>query len=184
MENLLDPAFATGIKQGKLVAALDPKTRLQMVAVEDIGKLGKMAFIRHAELAGREIDLAGDELTMPEAAGVLTELLGRKVEFQRQPIAEGRAFSETSPSCWSGSIAWATTPTIPSFERTYGIELTRFRRWAEAHRQPGRRRSTKRAFKAYPDTHLKSTTCCRFCECPANVRVLRKKTIGRFLPNL
>ena len=32
MENLLGPAFATGIKQGKLVAALDPKTRLQMVA--------------------------------------------------------------------------------------------------------------------------------------------------------
>ena len=135
MENLLGPAFAPGIKQGKLVAALDPKTRLQMVAVEDIGKLGKMAFIRHAELAGREIDLAGDELTMPEAAGVLTELLGRKVEFQRQPIAEVRAFSEDFAIMLESFNSVGYDADIPGLERTYGIELTRFRRWAEAHRQ-------------------------------------------------
>ena len=111
MENLLGPAFATGIKQGKLVAALDPKTRLQMVAVEDIGKLGKMAFIRHAEL------------------------LGRKVEFQRQPIAEVRAFSEDFAIMleWFDRVGYDAD--IPGLKRTYGIELTRFRRWAEAHRQ-------------------------------------------------
>src|SRR5436190_9967978 len=66
MENLLQPSF--GLPKGKLVMALPPARPLQMIAVEDIGKYGARAFIKHAEMAGREIDLAGDDLTGPQAA--------------------------------------------------------------------------------------------------------------------
>lgn len=135
MENFLGPSFAGGIRQGKLVVALAPTTKLQMIAVEDIGKIGRQAFLDHARLAGREIDLAGDELTMPEAARVLGEGLGRKVEFERQPIEPVRAFSEDFAIMleWFDRVGYNAD--IAGLEREFAIELMRFRPWVEAHRQ-------------------------------------------------
>jgi uncharacterized protein YbjT (DUF2867 family) len=65
MENLLSPWFLNG---DKLISALDPKTSLQMIAVEDIGKFGALAFERAEQMKGVELDLAGDSLTLPQAA--------------------------------------------------------------------------------------------------------------------
>ncbi len=69
MENLTSPWFLNG---DMLCAAMDPKTVLQMIAVDDIGKYGARAFTDAAALNGRVIDLAGDAVTMPEAATVLS----------------------------------------------------------------------------------------------------------------
>ena len=134
MENFLG-AFADGIKQGKLVVALAPTTKLQMVAVDDIGKLGARAFLQHAELAGKEIDLASDELTMPETAALLSTALGRKVEFERQPIEQIRAFSEDFAIMleWFDRVGYDAD--IAGVAREHGFEPTRLPRWAEAHRQ-------------------------------------------------
>ena len=44
-----------------------------MIAVDDIGRFGARALTDAATLNRREIDLAGDVRTMPEAAGILTE---------------------------------------------------------------------------------------------------------------
>ena len=57
MENLTSPWFLNG---DKLCTAMDPKTVLQMIAVDDIGKYGARAFTDGSALNGREIDLAGD----------------------------------------------------------------------------------------------------------------------------
>ncbi|HSJ64409.1 MAG TPA: NmrA/HSCARG family protein, partial [Gemmatimonadaceae bacterium] len=76
MENLLSPWFKPYIDQGTLAFGMKPDTRLQMIAVRDIGKYGRAAFERHEELNGRGIDLAGDELTGPEAAAILSEVAG------------------------------------------------------------------------------------------------------------
>src|SRR4029077_12899792 len=68
MENLLAP-FSL---QGSMLAwALGTGTKLQMIAVEDIGWFGARAFPDAAALNRREIDLAGDIRTMPEAAEIL-----------------------------------------------------------------------------------------------------------------
>ena len=64
-----------------------------MIAVRDIGKHGLRAFERHAELHGRATDLAGDQLTMPEVAAVLSQAIGHKVTFVQAPIEEVRKFS-------------------------------------------------------------------------------------------
>jgi uncharacterized protein YbjT (DUF2867 family) len=70
MENLVGQWFLNG---DRLLAALPPTTPLQMIAVADIGKFGARVFTDGARFKGREIDLAGDEVTMPEAAAALSK---------------------------------------------------------------------------------------------------------------
>jgi uncharacterized protein YbjT (DUF2867 family) len=91
MENLPSPWFLNG---DKLVTALKPDTKLQMIAVDDIGRIGAQAFIKADTLKGREIEIAGDAATMPEAAAVLSKALGRKIEFMQIPMDEIRKNSE------------------------------------------------------------------------------------------
>jgi uncharacterized protein YbjT (DUF2867 family) len=94
MENLTSPWFLPSIQQGKLAIAVRPDTVLQMIAVRDIGKYGLWAFERHEELSRREIDIAGDEHTMPDAAEILSRAIGQPVSFFRVPIEEVRKGSE------------------------------------------------------------------------------------------
>jgi hypothetical protein len=64
-----------------------PGTKLQMIAVDDIGWFGARAFTDATALNRREIDLAGDVRTMPEAAETLTEALS--LEGHRREPARG-----------------------------------------------------------------------------------------------
>ena len=74
---------AEGIRAGKLVQGTKPETRLQMIAVDDIGGIAALAFDAPDEWIGRTIEIAGDELTMVEAAEVFAERLGHPVEYSR-----------------------------------------------------------------------------------------------------
>jgi len=47
------PWFKPAIDQGHVAIGMRPETRLQMIAVKDIGRYGALAFERHAELAER-----------------------------------------------------------------------------------------------------------------------------------
>src|SRR4029077_12106475 len=85
MENLLAPFSLQG---STLAWALGQGTKLQMIAVDDIGWFGARAFTDAAALNRREIDLAGDVRTMPEAAEILTEALGRPIAFAQTPIEQ------------------------------------------------------------------------------------------------
>jgi ATP-dependent exoDNAse (exonuclease V) beta subunit len=89
MENLLAPFSLQG---STLAWALGPDTKLQMIAVEDIGWFGARAFTDAADLNGREIDLAGDVRTMPEAAEILTEALNRPIAFAQTPLEQVRQY--------------------------------------------------------------------------------------------
>ena len=132
MENLIGPGF--GLPEGKLRIALPPTRTLQMVAVDDIGQYGARAFIRHDELRGKEIDLASDELTLPDAAKMLTEVLGKPVVYEQQPLAQVRAYSEEYGVMldWFDRVGYNAD--IAGLERDHGIKPTRFRDWAVAHK--------------------------------------------------
>lgn len=75
---------AAGIRAGKLFQGTKPTTRLQMIAVDDIGGIVALAFGEPREWIGRTLEIAGDELTMVEAAAVFAERLGRPVEFSSE----------------------------------------------------------------------------------------------------
>lgn len=130
MENLASPWFKPGIDDGQLVMGVRPDTSLQMIAVEDIGKHHFRAFDRHEELNGEAIDVAGDELTLPKAAEILTDATGHDVEFVRQPIEEVRAWSEDFALMleWFDAVGYDVD--IDALEEETGIEHRGFEEWA------------------------------------------------------
>jgi uncharacterized protein YbjT (DUF2867 family) len=127
MENRISPTVLNG---DKIYTALDPGTALQMIAVEDIGRYGARMFTDAARLNRREIDLAGDAVTMPEAARALSAGLGRPIEFVPIPIEQVRQNSEDFAIMleWFGRVGFNAD--IPALEREFDITSTTLAAWA------------------------------------------------------
>jgi uncharacterized protein YbjT (DUF2867 family) len=127
MDNLLAPFSLQG---DTLSWALGPGTKLQMIAVDDIGWFGARAFIDAATLNRREIDLAGDVRTMPEAAEVLTEALHRPIAFAQTPIEAVRQYSKETALMleWFERVGYSAD--IADLEREFGRALTKLPDWA------------------------------------------------------
>jgi uncharacterized protein YbjT (DUF2867 family) len=136
MENLLAPFSLQG---DTLSSALGPGTKLQMIAVDDIGWFGARAFTHAAALIRREIDLAGDVRTMPEAAQILSEALRRPIVFAQQPIEQVRQFSKDMALMmeWFDRVGYSGD--IAGLEREFGRKLTKFPDWAGRHALPNGR---------------------------------------------
>ena len=75
---------AAGIREGRLVQGVRPETRLQLIAVDDIGAFAAIAFGAPGEWLGRTVEIAGDELTMVEVAALFSARLGRPVKYSAQ----------------------------------------------------------------------------------------------------
>ncbi len=69
-----------------LAQPLAPDKPLQQVAVDDIGAVAALAFADPAAWSGRAVDLAGDELTMSQAAEVFARVIGRPVRDEWTPM--------------------------------------------------------------------------------------------------
>jgi uncharacterized protein YbjT (DUF2867 family) len=136
MENLLAPFSLQG---STLAWALGPDTKLQMIAVDDIGRFGARAFTDAAALNRREIDLAGDVQTMPEAAVILTQALGRPIAFAQTPIEQVRQYSKDMAVMleWFERVGYSAD--ITGLEREFGRTLTKLPDWARRHGQPKER---------------------------------------------
>ena len=121
------PSFLNG---STLVSTLEPTTVLQMIAVEDVGVFGAMAFTRAAELNGREIDIAGDALTLPQAAAALSRAFGRPIEYLRIPLAEVRKHSEDFAMMleWFDKVGYNAD--IAGLQREFGVRPLSFEAWA------------------------------------------------------
>src|SRR3954465_2357093 len=127
MENLLAPFSLQG---DTLTWALGPATKLQMIAVDDIGWFGARAFTDAAALNRREIDIAGDVRTLPEAAEILTEALGRPIKFAQTPIEHVRQYSKEMATMleWFERVGYSAD--IAGLEREFGRALTKLPDWA------------------------------------------------------
>ena len=136
MENFTGPWMWPGIMQGKLSAALSPATRLQMVAVEDIGAYGLMAFEKTAELNRAEIELAGDELTMPQAAAIIENALGKKVQFETLPIESVRKFSADVATMYEWFDRVGLNVDIKAVNAKYNFRPATFSQWAAKVKWP------------------------------------------------
>lgn len=86
MNNLLHFADA----QGERVMSLPvkPDKPMQFIASDDIGAFAADAFDRPAEFIGREIELAGDEITFPQVAEVYERITGTPSRLEPTPIEE------------------------------------------------------------------------------------------------
>jgi len=131
MENLPSAWFLNG---DKLTTALKPDTKLQMVAVDDIGKFSAKAFIEADKFKGAEIDYAGDAVTMPEAAAALSELTGKQVTYQPIPIAAVRQNSDDFAAMLEWFDAGGYTADIPSLEKKWGIRPITLKEWVRTQK--------------------------------------------------
>jgi uncharacterized protein YbjT (DUF2867 family) len=130
MENLAGPWFKPAIDQGMLAVGIKPETKLQMIAVADIGKYGRLAFERHAELNGKALDIAGDALTMPEAAAILSQTIGKPVTHFQVPIEEVRKASDDFATMleWFDAVGYEAD--IAGNAKAWGVAPTKFTDWA------------------------------------------------------
>ncbi|GAA3530672.1 NmrA/HSCARG family protein [Nonomuraea rosea] len=86
MNNLLHYAQAEG--ERLLSLPVKPDKPMQLIAAEDIGVFAADAFDDPAGFVGRQIELAGDELTFPEVARVYERVSGTPTRFEALPIEE------------------------------------------------------------------------------------------------
>jgi uncharacterized protein YbjT (DUF2867 family) len=80
---------------GKLTLnmAIKKDTKLQIIAVDDIGAIAAIVFNNPEKYLGKEIEIAGDELTLSEMADKLSKGLGKEVSYNELPVDIVRANS-------------------------------------------------------------------------------------------
>jgi len=83
MENWL--RMKDKIEQGSIALPLSPETRLQMIAVDDIGAFVAMAFERPGHWQGRVMEIVGDELSMTALAEAFSRIVSREVHYEQVP---------------------------------------------------------------------------------------------------
>lgn len=83
MDMAVMPGF--GLDQGMFTGFFRPDQRVQLVAVEDIGKFVAAIFADVEQFGGRSIDLASDAVTGEEISGAFTEVAGRPIGYMRFP---------------------------------------------------------------------------------------------------
>jgi hypothetical protein len=94
------------IESGTINLPLKLETRLQMIAVNDIGGIVATAFEHPGKWQDREFDLAGDELSITDVARNFTRITGCEVRYVQTPWDE--------------------------FEKQVGPDLTIMFRWFES----------------------------------------------------
>jgi uncharacterized protein YbjT (DUF2867 family) len=86
METYYIDQVEIGILKGKLADPIRADKPYQTIATEDIGAFIALAFERPHEFIGKELEIAGSELTNPEAARIFSRVLGKPVKFQKLPL--------------------------------------------------------------------------------------------------
>jgi len=128
MENFIRGEMLEGIRNGILAIPLPPDVPLQMIAVEDIGFFAAQAFMHPDEHTGKALEIAGDELTMPEVARFLSRRLEQPVVYQQVPIEEARARSEENAGMFEWFIKSGYQADIEHL-RVVHPGLLRFEQW-------------------------------------------------------
>jgi uncharacterized protein YbjT (DUF2867 family) len=128
MENLPSPWFLHG---DKLVSTLSPTTRLQMIATPDIGHYGAIAFLDDARFRNLEIDIAGDSVTLPQAADTIGRALGTPLTYVQIPLDDVRKNSEDFALMldWFERVGYSVD--IERNAGRFGIKPTTLEAWAQ-----------------------------------------------------
>jgi uncharacterized protein YbjT (DUF2867 family) len=128
MENFT--TFSKPSAEGILMMPMRADKKLAMVALRDIGEFGAAAFMRPNDFLGQAIDLAGDELTMPDVAAHLSKVTGRSIQFQGLPLEQAEAAMGHDLATmfrWFNEVGYQIN--VAALKQTFGIPLTMFAEW-------------------------------------------------------
>lgn len=133
MENI--PYFLT---DDLLPTAYDPATPVPVIASDDIGAVAAAAFQDREKFNRVKIELAGDVLTMPEVAAILSAAWDRKILSPYKPapdmIAAGAMPQMVLGQEWANQVGM---PARPAHARAWGFKLMDLKAWADKHRPNG-----------------------------------------------
>jgi uncharacterized protein YbjT (DUF2867 family) len=118
---------------GTLAQPLDPDKPFQQVAVEDIGAFAAIAFENPGRWIGREVDLAGDDQTMPEIAETFSRVTGKEISYYQVPwdqFKEQMGEEFTVQYRWFNDVGYEAD--IAALQQEYP-ELTTFERYLRSH---------------------------------------------------
>jgi uncharacterized protein YbjT (DUF2867 family) len=130
MENWL--GMKDQILEGKLELPLKAETRLQMLAVDDIGAVIAMAFEHPKRWLGRAFEMAGDELSMAQLAQSFSRMIGREVKYVQIPweVLEHRMDpAHVTMYHWLEKVGYQVD--IPGVRQEYP-GLHNFERWLQS----------------------------------------------------
>ncbi|MGW2485728.1 NmrA/HSCARG family protein [Streptomyces sp. NPDC001606] len=82
------------LRNGSLSTGLAPEVPQQFMAVDDVGAVAALVFARPKEWIGRNVSLAGDELTPVQIAAAIGKALGISLPYVQVPIDAIRVLSE------------------------------------------------------------------------------------------
>lgn len=122
------------LREGKILSALLPETRVQLIAAADVGAFACAAFEHPTTFNRKNIDLAAEALTMGEVAAILSRVTRKRVDAVSVSPAE--ALDANLFPGWVQSQrwtnAWGYRADIAALN-AYGIALTPFAGWATQH---------------------------------------------------
>jgi uncharacterized protein YbjT (DUF2867 family) len=133
MENFLIPQVSASISQGKLAMPLSSSRQLQQVALDDLAGVVVQALELPESFSGKRIEVASDEVTLPEVAKVLTEVINRKVDYSEFPLQAVRPIiGEDQATMFEWLNNQGFTADISGLRSTYPeISWHSFRDWAK-----------------------------------------------------
>lgn len=133
VENFLPPRRAymfPDMTQGKLVIASDPQTVLALICADDFGRAVAAAVTEPDQFHKAEVELAGDVLTYPQMAEVLSKVTGREIVadfISLNERTERYGSSEAFGDVWNDQVGY---PARPHDAAGYGLTTTTFEQWA------------------------------------------------------
>ena len=133
------------IEQGVLTTPLKAETRLQMIAVEDIGAFALEAFEHPGKWSGKALDIAGDELSLAEIAKAFSTAEGRDVRYQQRPWDQFEKLAGNDMTLmfrWFEEVGYHVDIAALREEHT---NLTNFERWLNEKWQSAASEQEKKA---------------------------------------
>ncbi|TGJ80157.1 hypothetical protein E0Z10_g8595 [Xylaria hypoxylon] len=102
---LMDFYYPEIRESSTLVHSLKPGAVLPHINVGDIGRFAAMALSDPAKFAGKEIELASENLTIREIAEALGKVVGKQITVTRAAAGEpGKPRNSTSWHTWANSV--------------------------------------------------------------------------------
>ena len=118
------------IDQGNIMNAILPDVPIQMLASNDIGRIVARVFENRENYLGKAFDIAGDSLTMPDAARIFGKKLGKEVGYTALSMED---FASAMGEEYAGMVDWFNkvgySVDIDELEKSTDLKLEKFGDW-------------------------------------------------------
>jgi uncharacterized protein YbjT (DUF2867 family) len=142
MENFASPKVERmfpDLSERRIVTAIHEDTPIALVAAGDVGRVAAAAIADPSGFAGRTLELAGDLLTLPQIAALLSTSYGVEIRAESNSpeaeIARGRSAGWVLSQRWLNAFGY---PARPSHMEEFGLRPTTFSQWLRDGASPMR----------------------------------------------